>query len=108
MTAIGQDTLKTRRTLTVEGHNYEYFSLPKAAKTLGDIARLPVSLKTLLENVLRFENGKSYTVEDAKSIAGWLVAAHSDKEVPSSRPASCCRTSPACPRSSILPPCATA
>ena len=82
MTAIGQDTLKTRRTLTVEGHNYEYFSLPEAAKTLGDIARLPVSLKTLLENVLRFENGKSYTVEDAKSIAGWLAAAHSDKEVP--------------------------
>ncbi|HET6236381.1 MAG TPA: aconitate hydratase AcnA [Acetobacteraceae bacterium] len=82
MTAIGQDTLKTRRTLTVEGKSYEYYSLPEAAKTLGDIARLPVSLKTLLENVLRFEDGKSYTVNDAKSIAGWLAAAHSDKEVP--------------------------
>jgi aconitate hydratase len=82
MTAIGQDTLKTRRTLTVEGKSYEYYSLPEAAKTLGDISRLPVSLKTLLENVLRFENGVSYTVEDAKSIAGWLVNARSDKEVP--------------------------
>jgi aconitate hydratase len=82
MTAIGQDTLKTRRTLTVEGKSYEYYSLPEAAKTLGDIARLPVSLKTLLENVLRFEDGKSYTVNDAKSIAGWLAAARSDKEVP--------------------------
>ena len=57
MTAIGQDTLKTRRTLSVDGKNYDYFSLPEAAKTLGDISRLPVSLKILLENVLRFENG---------------------------------------------------
>ncbi len=82
MTAIGQDSLKTRRTLTVEGKSYEYYSLPQAAKTLGDIARLPVSLKILLENALRFEDGKSYTVDDAKSVAGWLSAAHSEKEVP--------------------------
>ena len=82
MKATGQDTLKTRRTLTVQGKNYDYFSLPEAAKSLGDISRLPVSLKVLLENVLRFEDGTSYTVDDAKSIAGWLAAAHSDKEVP--------------------------
>ena len=82
MKAIGQDTLKTRRTLTVQGKSYDYFSLAEAAKSLGDISRLPVSLKMLLENVLRFEDGTSYTVEDAKSIAGWLAAAHSDKEVP--------------------------
>jgi aconitate hydratase len=82
MTATGHDTLKTRRTLTVEGKAYEYFSLPEAAKTLGDLARLPVSLKILLENVLRFEDGKSYTVNDAKAIAGWVADAHSDKEVP--------------------------
>ena len=82
MTAIGQDTLKTRRTLSVDGKNYEYYSLPEAAKALGDISRLPVSLKILLENVLRFENGGSYKVDDAKAIAGWLNGAHSDKEVP--------------------------
>ncbi len=82
MKAIGHDTLKTRRTLTVQGKNYDYFSLPEAAKSLGDISRLPVSLKVLLENVLRFEDGTSYTVDDAKAIAGWLAAAHSDKEVP--------------------------
>ncbi len=82
MTSIGQDTLKTRRTLTVDGRQYDYFSLPEAAKTLGDIVRLPVSLKILLENVLRFEDGQSYTVDDAKAIVGWLAAAHSDKEVP--------------------------
>ncbi len=82
MTAIGQDSLNTRRTLTVEGKQYEYFSLSEAARQLGDIARLPVSLKVLLENVLRFENGGSYKVDDAKAIAGWLANAHSEKEVP--------------------------
>ena len=82
MTSIGHDTLKTRRTLTVEGKPYEYFSLPEAARTLGDISRLPVSLKVLLENVLRFEDGRSYAVADAKSIAGWLENARSSKEVP--------------------------
>ncbi|HSU05515.1 MAG TPA: aconitate hydratase AcnA, partial [Acetobacteraceae bacterium] len=82
MAAIGQDSLNTRRTLTVEGKQYEYFSLPEAAKQLGDISRLPISLKILLENVLRFENGGSYKVVDAKAIAGWLANAHSDREVP--------------------------
>jgi aconitate hydratase len=82
MKAIGQDTLKTRRTLTVQGKRYDYFSLPEAAKSLGDISRLPVSLKVLLENVLRFEDGSSYKVDDAKAIVGWLDAAHSDREVP--------------------------
>jgi aconitate hydratase len=82
MKAIGQDTLKTRRTLTAAGKSYDYFSLPEAAKTIGDIARLPVSLKVLLENILRFEDGTSYTVDDARALAGWLPAATSAKEVP--------------------------
>ena len=82
MTAVGKDTLKTRRTLTVEGKGYDYFSLPEAAKSLGDISRLPVSLKVLLENVLRFEDGRSYKVDDAKAIFGWLENAGSSKEVP--------------------------
>ncbi len=82
MTAIGQDSLKTRRSLTVDGKTYQYFSLPEAAKTIGDIARLPVSLKVLLENILRFENGTSYKVDDARAIAGWLPSGHSDREVP--------------------------
>ena len=67
---IGQDSLKTRRTLTVDGKTYNYFSLPEAAKSIGDISRLPFSLKVLLENVLRYEDGRSYKVEDAKAIAG--------------------------------------
>jgi aconitate hydratase len=78
----GQDTLNTRSTLTAAGQTYTYFSIPKAAETIGDVSRLPVSLKILLENVLRFEDGTSYTVDDAKSIAGWLTEARSTNEVP--------------------------
>ncbi|MCA3366155.1 MAG: aconitate hydratase AcnA, partial [Roseomonas sp.] len=82
MRMIGQDSLKTRRTLSVDGKTYHYFSLPEAAKSIGDIARLPYSLKVLLENVLRFEDGRSYTVDDAKKIAEWVKEGRSDKEVP--------------------------
>ncbi len=82
MTAIGQDTLNTRRTLNVEGREYGYFSIAEASKQLGDVSRLPVSLKVLLENVLRFENGASYKTDDARAIAGWLEKGSSTKEVP--------------------------
>ena len=82
MTTLGHDSMKTRRTMTVAGQQYDYFSLAEAAKTLGDFSRLPVSLKVLLENVLRFEDGRSYTVDDAKSVVGWLENGSSTKEVP--------------------------
>ena len=82
MTSIGHDTIKSRRTLNVEGKAYDYYSLPEAAKTLGDITRLPVSLKVLLENTLRFEDGRSYTTADAKAIVQWLEKGSSTKEVP--------------------------
>jgi aconitate hydratase len=82
MTAVGQDSLKTLKSLSVDGKAYKYFSLAEAAKSLGDISKLPKTLKILLENVLRFENGSSYKVDDAKAIAGWLEKASSTKEVP--------------------------
>jgi aconitate hydratase len=82
MKSIGRDSLQTQRTLTVAGKTYTYFSIPEAAKAIGNVDRLPVSLKVLLENVLRFEDAAAYTVEDAKSVAGWLANASSDKEVP--------------------------
>ncbi|MEJ0045103.1 MAG: aconitate hydratase AcnA [Rhodospirillales bacterium] len=82
MKLIGQDTLKTRATLTAGGKSYTYFSIPKAAETLGDVSRLPVSLKILLENILRFEDGTSYSVADAHAIAAWLKEARSAQEVP--------------------------
>src|SRR3954465_4482549 len=81
MTMTGQDTLKTRKTLTVEGKEYDYFSLAEAAKTIGDISRLPYSLKVLLENLLRFEDGQSVTVDDIKAMGQWLKDKHSDREI---------------------------
>ena len=71
MTSVGKDSLKTQRTLAVGNRNYEYFSLPVAEQKLGDISRLPISLKILLENILRLEDGRAYTVEHAQAIAGW-------------------------------------
>jgi aconitate hydratase len=82
MRMIGQDTLKTRRSLQLDGKTYHYFSLPEAAARLGDISRLPFSLKVLLENVLRFEDGRSYTVADAQAVVDWAKEGHSEKEVP--------------------------
>ena len=82
MRLIGQDSLKTRRTLAVDGKTYHYFSLPEAAKSIGDITRLPYSLKVLLENVLRFEDGRSYFTKDAQAIADWVKAGKSEQEVP--------------------------
>jgi aconitate hydratase len=77
----GHDTLKTRTTLSAAGKSYDYFSLKAAEKTLGDLSRLPFSLKVLLENLLRFEDGRSVTVDDVKAIGTWLKARRSDTEV---------------------------
>ncbi len=71
MTAIGQDTLGTRSTLDVKGTPYEYYSLAKASEKLGDISRLPFSMKVLLENLLRFEDGVTVTGEDIQAIIDW-------------------------------------
>ena len=68
MPVTGRDSLKTRRILNVGGKKYDYFSLPAAAETgIGEINSLPYSLKVLLENLLRYEDGSSVTVEDIKA-----------------------------------------
>ena len=77
----GHDTLKTRQTLNVNGKSYDYFSLKVAETTLGDLSRLPFSLKVLLENLLRFEDGRSVTTDDVKAIGEWLKTRKSDTEV---------------------------
>ncbi|MBT3170220.1 MAG: aconitate hydratase AcnA, partial [Rhodospirillaceae bacterium] len=87
MIALGQDSLNTRRTLNVGGRSYDYYSLEAAADAgLGDISRLPYSLKVLLENLLRFEDGKSVTVDDIKGLSNWLKERRSSQEI-SYRPA---------------------
>jgi len=67
------DSFKSRKTLKVGAKTYAYYSLEAAAQNgLGDISRLPVSLKVLLENLLRFEDGKTVTQADIKAFAAWL------------------------------------
>ncbi|TPG11986.1 aconitate hydratase AcnA [Sphingomonas oligophenolica] len=81
MTAIGQDTLNTRSTLTVGGKAYDYYSLAKAAAKYGDVSRLPFSMKVLLENMLRFEDGVTVTEADVQAIVDWQQERRSDREI---------------------------
>jgi aconitate hydratase len=81
MTAIGHDRLSTRRTLTVDGKAYDYYSLEAAAGRIGDVSRLPFSMKVLLENLLRFEDDFTVKVADVEAIAAWLKNPKSDHEI---------------------------
>ena len=70
---VGQDTSKTRKTLSVNGKSISYYSIPAATEAgLGDFANLPAALKVVLENMLRFEDGGfSVSVDDIKAFAEW-------------------------------------
>ena len=81
MARTGHDKLKTRKTLSVDGKEYDYFSLEEAAKLIGDVSKLPYTLKVLLENLLRHEDGRSVTVEDVKAIQSWLDNKKSTHEI---------------------------
>ncbi|TRX74364.1 aconitate hydratase AcnA [Pseudomonas mangiferae] len=75
------DSLNSRRSLEVGGRTYHYFSLPDAARQLGDLQRLPMSLKVLLENLLRWEDDKTVTRDDFTALADWLRERTSDREI---------------------------
>ena len=81
MSVTGQDSLKTRRTLSVAGQSYDYFSLEAASEKLGDISRLPYSLKVLLENLLRYEDGRTVSTDDVQALADWLKEQRSPREI---------------------------
>ena len=69
---VGHDSTKTRKTLTAGGQTVAYYSIPAAeAAGLGAFARLPAALKVVLENMLRFEDGKTVTVDDIRAFAEW-------------------------------------
>jgi aconitate hydratase len=77
-----KDSFNTRRSLTVGGRRYDYYSLVQAgAAGLGDVSRLPFSLKVLLENLLRCEDGRSVTADDIRAIADWLKSRSSEREI---------------------------
>ena len=82
MTAIGHDSLKTRRTLKAGGGSYDYYSIEAAEQALGlNFSRLPFSMKVLLENMLRFEDGRSVKQDDIKAFGDWLKSGKSDQEI---------------------------
>lgn len=68
----GRDTFQTRQTLVVGDREYDYFSLKAAEKILGDVSRLPFSLKVVLENLLRNEDGRYVTLDDIRAVGAWL------------------------------------
>jgi aconitate hydratase len=72
MTSVGNDSLNTRTRLDVAGKAYAYYSIPKAAEQLGNVNRLPFSMKVLLENLLRFEDGVTVTRADIQALVDWL------------------------------------
>ncbi|MXX90795.1 MAG: aconitate hydratase AcnA [Boseongicola sp. SB0665_bin_10] len=70
--SVGHDSSGTRKTLTAGGASVDYYSIPAAeAGGLGSFDRLPASLKVVLENVLRFEDGKTVTVADIRAFSEW-------------------------------------
>ncbi|MFJ3486304.1 aconitate hydratase AcnA [Pseudomonas sp. NPDC090202] len=75
------DSLNSLKTLDVNGKTYHYFSLPEAARSLGDLDTLPMSLKVLLENLLRWEDNQTVTGDDLKALAAWLQERKSDREI---------------------------
>ena len=75
MSAQSPDSFNARRTLTVGDKSYTYYDLKEAEKNgLSGISSLPFSLKVLLENLLRNEDGRSVTRADIEAMAGWLVS----------------------------------
>jgi aconitate hydratase len=76
------DSFKCRREMTVAGKTYTYFDLKEAEKNgLDGVSKLPYTLKVLLENLLRFEDGRTVTKEDIEAIAAWTKTGKSDHEI---------------------------
>ncbi|EHK69292.1 aconitate hydratase [Pseudomonas psychrotolerans L19] len=75
------DSLNSLKTLQVGERTYHYYSLPDAAKTLGNLDQLPKSLKVLLENLLRWEDNQTVTGEDLQALADWTKTRSADREI---------------------------
>ncbi|HKD47278.1 MAG TPA: aconitate hydratase AcnA [Rhizomicrobium sp.] len=76
------DSFKCRRTLKVGSKTYVYFSLPHAEKNgLKGISKLPYSMKVLLENLLRHEDGRTVKADDIRAMHAWLKTRTSDREI---------------------------
>jgi aconitate hydratase len=77
-----RDSFQTRSELSVGNSKFTYFSLPKfAAKTGKDISKLPYSLRILLENLLRCEDGIAVEAKDVEALAAWDAKKEPDSEI---------------------------
>ncbi len=79
--AQSRNSFKAETRLAVGNTSYTIYSLTAASATLGDLSRLPRSLKVLLENLLRAEDGRSVTRDDISAVAAWLKTKTSDREI---------------------------
>lgn len=76
------NSFKAKQTLQVGDKSYTYFSIPEAEKNgLKGVSKLPFSLKVVLENLLRFEDGRTVTADDIKAVAEWLTTRKSTHEI---------------------------
>ncbi len=76
------NSFNTQKTLNVTGQDYQYHSLQAAAEAgLQGIGKLPFTIKVLLENLLRKEDGNSVTAEDIQAVAAWQPQQHQDSEI---------------------------
>src|SRR6056297_3597875 len=79
--SLSKDSLNTLSSLDAGGKTFHYYSLPKAADTLGDLNRLPFSLKVLMENLLRNEDGTTVDRSHIDAMVQWLKDRHSETEI---------------------------
>ncbi|HAY48609.1 MULTISPECIES: aconitate hydratase AcnA [Thalassospira] len=81
MSICGKDNLKTRRTLKVGDNSVDYYSLKVASEKLGDVSKLPFTLKVVLENLLRYEDDFTVKTDDVQAVVDWLKARKSSHEI---------------------------
>lgn len=79
--SLSKDSLNTLSTLEAGGQTFQYYSLPKAAESVGDLNRLPFSLKVLMENLLRNEDDATVDRSHIDAMVRWLKDRHSDTEI---------------------------
>ena len=81
MSICGKDNLQTRRTLKVGDKSYDYYSLKVASEKIGDVSKLPFTLKVVLENLLRYEDDFTVKTDDVKAVVAWLKSRSSSHEI---------------------------
>ena len=102
------NSFDARSTLQVDGQTFHYYRLDALSRAGLDVSRLPFSLKILLENLLRHEDGVTVTADDIKALAAWDPKAEPDtRDRLPAQPRAAAGLHRRARRSSTWPPCAT-